>query len=241
MIYLSTNLKLLREGKGWKQSDLAAKIGVAPNTISNYEKGVSQPDYSTLLKLVELFDSAVDVFLYHNLCDPAYIHNYEVKNRKVGSEIVPVIGQELSLMYVPFVNQYVHAGYLRGFSDDTYLSKLPRIPWIVDKEYKGSYMAFEVKGDSMDDGTKDSYIAGDILLCREISHDLWATSKLHFRKWDFVIAHKTDGIIVKRIIEHKVDKATIKVHSLNDQFHDYDINLKDVLKIFNVVKVERKK
>jgi SOS-response transcriptional repressor LexA/predicted DNA-binding transcriptional regulator AlpA len=145
------------------------------------------------------------------------------------------------IMNVPFVNQHVYAGYMRGYTDNTYISSLPKIPWLVDREYKGNYMAFEVKGDSMDDGSRDSYIAGDIVLCREIKQDLWKSSKLHIRKWDFVIAHKTDGLILKQIIEHNVDKGVIRLHSLNEQYPDYDVSLADVLKIFNVVRVDRKK
>lgn len=167
----------------------------------------------------------------------------DIKITKVNnySNAIPVNHEQYSIMEVPFVNQFARAGYMSGYNDVTYIDRLPKVPWMVDKEYKGTYMCFEVKGDSMDDGSRDSYIEGDILLCREIQQQLWATSKLHIRKWDFVIAHKVEGIIVKRIVEHNVEKATIRVHSLNDLYPDYDIQLRHVVKIFNVVKVERKK
>ena len=38
MIFFSRNLKSLREREGIKQADLAQRIGVKANTISNYEK-----------------------------------------------------------------------------------------------------------------------------------------------------------------------------------------------------------
>ena len=99
-------------------------------------------------------------------------------------------------------------------------------------------MAFEVKGDSMNDGTEDSYLEGDRLYCREIGQHLWATSKLHLRKWDFVIVHE-DGILIKRIIDHDVDNHTITIHSLNDMYPDKVIDLIEVRQIFNVIESVR--
>lgn len=67
MIYFSNNLKFLREGRGKKQSELAQSIGVKPNTVSNYEKGVSQPDYDILKMIIELFNVSADEILYSDL------------------------------------------------------------------------------------------------------------------------------------------------------------------------------
>ena len=56
MIFLSGNLIYLRKRCGWKQSDLAAKLGVKANTISNYEKGTTTPDYGVIHKLIRIFE-----------------------------------------------------------------------------------------------------------------------------------------------------------------------------------------
>lgn len=144
------------------------------------------------------------------------------------------------LIQVPLVNQYAYAGYLSGYQNETYMDSLPTIPFIADHEANGKYIAFEVKGDSMNDGTEESYLEGDKLLCREIPQYLWADSKLHIRKWDFVIVHE-DGILVKRIIDHDVQNKTITVHSLNDFYPDKVISLADVRQIFNVVEIQRPK
>ena len=143
-------------------------------------------------------------------------------------------------MHVPLVNQYAYGGYLNGYQDNTYMDSLPTIPFIVDHEGKGNYIVFEVKGDSMNDGTEEGYLEGDRLLCREIPSHLWVDSKLHIKKWDFVIVHE-DGIIVKRIVDHDVDNHTITVHSLNDFYPDRVIDLAEVRQIFNVVELQRPK
>lgn len=155
--------------------------------------------------------------------------------KPIYNEATPI---QQDVVYIPLVNQFAYAGYLDGYTDCTYLDQLPKIPFIVDHEGHGNYIAFEVKGDSMNNGTEESYLEGDRLYCREIAPYLWATSKLHLRKWDFVIVH-TDGIIVKRIIDHDVENHTITIHSLNDMYPDRVIDLCDVKQIFNVIESVR--
>lgn len=67
MIFISKNLELLRKKAKLKQSELAEKLGVKANTISNYEKGVSQPDYVIINKLMNLFDVTSDQLLFSDL------------------------------------------------------------------------------------------------------------------------------------------------------------------------------
>lgn len=155
---------------------------------------------------------------------------------KPESEASPI--DEPIILRVPLVSQYAQAGYLCGYADEAYLATLPTIPYIVDHEAQGHYIAFEVKGDSMNDGTEDAILEGDRLLCREIQPHLWVDSKLHFRKWDFVIVH-TEGILVKRIIDHDVENHTITIHSLNPLYPDKVIDLAEVKQIFNVIELQR--
>lgn len=151
-------------------------------------------------------------------------------------EVAPLMPNHV--IYVPLVNQYAHAGYLSGYADIEYIETLPTIPFLVDQEAHGHYVAFEVKGDSMDDGTDEAYKEGDRLLCREIQPNYWIQSKLHIRKWDFVIVHE-DGILIKRIIDHDTHNHTITVHSLNTFYPDKVIDLVEVRQIFNVVELQR--
>lgn len=67
MIFFSRNLKSLREREGIKQADLAQRIGVKANTISNYEKGVSQPDYTILCLILNIFNVDADSLLYKDM------------------------------------------------------------------------------------------------------------------------------------------------------------------------------
>ena len=51
-------IKQLRQEKGLKQEELAKEFGIAQQTISNYEKGIREPDISTLKKMA-------DFLMYH--------------------------------------------------------------------------------------------------------------------------------------------------------------------------------
>ena len=156
----------------------------------------------------------------------------------MGAEAKPMKLEHI--VFAPLVSQYAYAGYLSGYADEEYIEGLPVVPFFADHEAKGNYVAFEVRGDSMDDGTDEGYMEGDRVLGREIPPDLWVRSKLHIRKWDFIIVH-TEGILIKRIIAHDVDKHLITIHSLNDMYEDKVLDLKDVRKIFNVIELQRPK
>lgn len=140
---------------------------------------------------------------------------------------------------VPLVNQYAYAGYLAGYKDQKYIDQLPIIPFDSEDDPNFRYMAFEMKGNSMDDGSRDSYIEGDKLFCQEIPSHMWDTSKLHTMNWNFVIVYKK-GIIVRKIIDHDIQNRTIVVHPLNPFINDELINLIDVYQIFHVLEYLRK-
>lgn len=135
---------------------------------------------------------------------------------------------------IPLVSQYAYAGYLTGYADPEYIDALPYIDFTPDREMTGNWLAFEVKGDSMDDGTKDGYESGEILVCREVEPNLWKDSRLHINRRDFVIVHE-EGILIKRITDHDVEHHSIIVHSLNPMYKDRTIDLAAVKQIFSVV------
>ena len=141
---------------------------------------------------------------------------------------------------IPLVSQYAYAGYLSGYGDPEYIDKLPRIDFTPDRHMTGNYIAFEVRGDSMNDGTADSYLEGELLICREVEPVYWKDSQLFINKRDFVIIHK-EGILIKRIIAHDVENHTITIHSLNPMYQDEVLDLADVRQIFSVVESRRQR
>jgi transcriptional regulator with XRE-family HTH domain len=62
-------LKPLREGQGWSQRTLAARSGVAQNTISQLERGERQAIPSTVRKLAEALGVEPSVLLAESWID----------------------------------------------------------------------------------------------------------------------------------------------------------------------------
>ncbi len=64
MNLVSKNIKKLRQQKKFTQEDMAVKLFVTRQTISNWETGKSQPDIETLMKIAELFGVDITVLIY---------------------------------------------------------------------------------------------------------------------------------------------------------------------------------
>ncbi|WP_165021543.1 helix-turn-helix transcriptional regulator [Dysgonomonas sp. ZJ279] len=137
---------------------------------------------------------------------------------------------------IPLVPIRARAGYLSGYGDGAYIQELPTIPVITDRTFHGKYMCFEVEGDSMDNDSRSAICDGDIILGREVKKDLWRC-KLYYRDWYFVIVHK-EGIMIKQIVDHDMEKGTITCHSLNPIYgDDFKLQLNDVHELYNVIKI----
>lgn len=208
-------IKLLKECE-LSNYVISKQTHISQSTLGNYKNGKTKPTPANTEILLQFFSTE--------------------NSPNVENEAVPL--NQNYIINVPLVNQYAQAGYSCGYQDAAYIATLPTIPFIIDHEAKGNYVAFEVRGDSMNDGTEESYLEGDRLLCREIAPHLWVDSKLHIRKWDFIIVHE-EGILVKRIIDHDVENHTITIHSLNNMYPDRVIDLAEVKQIFNVIELQR--
>ena len=56
-------LKELRSDKGITQTDLAKALTVDQRTISNWEKGIREPNFDTLLTVSKFFGESTDYLL----------------------------------------------------------------------------------------------------------------------------------------------------------------------------------
>lgn len=215
--------RLLIKGSGFTVEEVADKIGKSRQTLQTYfnhaevDEEIVQ-NVRTKLKLTEIVAT-------------------ESTSKKSSSTANAVLLEENEyvVMMIPLVNKYAYAGYQAGFGDDEYIESLPRVPMMANKEHKGKYFAFEVKGDSMDNGLAGSYQEGMILHARELPKPHWK-DKLHIHKWkNWVIVTKADGILFKQIINHDRGSGIITLHSLNEEYKDFEMNLENVAQLLNVV------
>lgn|GEM_PF-590760 len=73
-------IKMLRQQKGWSQTQLANKLNVHSQHISRYERGNSNPSAETLTKFAEIFGVSVDYLLND---DAENVSTYQIKDKQL--------------------------------------------------------------------------------------------------------------------------------------------------------------
>lgn len=142
-------------------------------------------------------------------------------------------------MLVELVPEYAKAGYLSSYADPEYIESLPKHYFTVNVLARGKYRAFEITGDSMDNGRVGEAIPdGTIVLAREVGKHLWG-SKLHNHKWpNWIFVHRYEGIICKQIAHQDLQTGDLTLRSLNpdrDTYPDIVVNIDDLEQIYNVI------
>ena len=241
-------VQYIMEAEGYNKNSFSVAIGISNNvTITRIINEKRNPSRATCQKIIDRFPQYSFDWLFSgigNILNEGQIVSIKSGEERVETENntnIPFISnanrlETTGFMNVPLVHIRAQCGYLNGYGDEGYLESLPSLPVIVDRTYHGKYMLFEAEGDSMDDGSKDSICDGDIVLAREVNRELWRY-KLHIRDWYFIIVHRTEGIAIKKIVDHDVERGIITCHSLNDMFRDYKVHLSEVAELYNLIKI----
>lgn len=221
---------LISQGFAFSQEDVAQKLGHNKTYLSQIITGRKPMSDKFVTNFCRVFNKCNPDYLLREIGDISITPEDTLKQISTSKAL-----DNLDFMNVPLVPVRGKAGYLTGYGDMDYIDSLATMPVLVDKTYKGKYRCFEVDGDSMDDGTRDAICDKDIVLGRDIKRELWK-SKLHINDWNFIIVHK-DGITIKRISRHDVENGIIKCHSLNSLYDDFELNLNNVIELYNLVKI----
>ncbi|BBQ09302.1 S24 family peptidase [Elizabethkingia anophelis] len=218
--YVNSYLAEAFEKLGRKQKDVISDLGKSQPYVSALMSGkkIVGKDIAKLLNELYGFDEGKILTNSAGVDSPLK----EVKQKKYTTTLE-----------VKIVTMKARAGFSDSYYADEYLEDMPTVLIEADREYKGNYLAFEVDGDSME----PEYNKGDIVICREVKRDLWKY-KLHYKDYDFIIAHGTKGIMLKEITSHDPETGEITCHSLNNENgknKDFTLNLKEVAFLYNVV------
>lgn len=93
---LGKQLKEARAGANLSQEELAKRIGVSRQTISNWENCRSYPDIGSLIKLSDLYGLSLDAMLKEDRGIPEHFEDLSKKRRK-GCQITLEVGILLEL------------------------------------------------------------------------------------------------------------------------------------------------
>lgn len=106
----------------------------------------------------------------------------------------------------------------------------------VDHVARGNYISFEVKGESMDTGSRQSFEAGDKVLVRELDRVHWRG--LRYDKRPYWVVVFESSVLLKQIIGQDTEHGTLTLHSLNPspEYADFTISENDVRHLYYVIK-----
>jgi len=247
--YQGKNFKSFLSSRKIGASKAAEILGVSRQTVYQYFKS-SSLERETVNNILSKFNTTEEeVFGISKSSTPVKRLNQNAKDigstdiyEEDGDNKFTEISPGRYRMGIDLVPVYAQAGYLTGYADKEYIEELPKHYITVDRFVRGKYMAFEISGDSMDNGDiKEAMPHGTIATGREVKRDLWR-SKLHNHEWpNWIIVHRYEGVVAKQIGKQCLETGTLTLRSLNHdkvRYPDFEVKLDDCVQIFNVVKRE---
>ena len=216
MIFLASNLKVLRKKSGLTQTQLAEELGVQRTMISAYEDGRSEPRLSTILTLTKIFDVSIDELTSWDIAAKGrqFLQREKLK-------ILTVTLDQNDQERISMVGKKASAGYLNGYADPEYMENLPNfgLPNLTANQ---TYRAFEISGDSMLPLVPGTIVVGAYLESPE---------EIKNGK-TYVLVTKNDGIVYKRVFNYIAERGKLFVVSDNQSYKPYDISIQEVIEIW---------
>lgn len=245
------NLKSLRVESGLKQEEIAFLVGITGKNWSSYERGKTEPNIDTLVKLANEFKITVDTLVSGDVspiaktlvrkkqenarpnvsrsASPLEVGRVEEPFIDFGSRTPKVVTVDsLGRDNVSFVPVKARAGYLLGYGDAEFVETLPTysLPGITN----GTYRMFEVEGQSMVTTLYES----DLIIGRFVENmGEIRSDRVH------VVVTKRDGVVVKRVI-NRLEKDGVLILNSDNQRHKGDyppiiVRAEEVLEIWYAV------
>lgn len=131
---IASQIKKLRNGRGWTQPQLADKLSVSKQTISNWETGIKVPRMGSLQKLSLLFNIPVSELVDDN----------DTFNKP--SNVIYPLSDSLQRVKIPIIGQIACGDpitaeeNIEGYTEETFEKPIP----------SGDLFALRCKGHSME-------------------------------------------------------------------------------------------
>ena len=140
----------------------------------------------------------------------------------------------ISVPVIPFRAMAGSTGWYEDVFADEWKEKRTVIAPLGAKAI--DHAIFTVTGDSME----PTLIEGDEILAKHVPFDCYKENRLRIYNYSiWIIATKSEGILIKNITEHDVENHTITCHSFNDKYSDFVLDLSEVKDIYHIVSLTR--
>lgn len=216
---ISLKLKELRKEKNLSQKELSSLIKIDSSQYGKIERGVLKPTLEQLIELSSVFGVSIDYLLLGKEQNTPKETNIEAK---VPQVITIDSNDNDNVVMVPVKAQ---AGYLNGYGDQKFISKLPtyRLPNVSN----GVFRMFQVKGHSMIPTLhQNSYVVGQFV-------ENWITDIKDNRI--YVIISEEDGVVVKRCLNRIEKYGNLFAKSDNrKEYPSYNIEKDSIKEVWEV-------
>lgn len=219
MSKISFNIRFLRELKKLSQEQMADELNITRARLGAYEEGRNEPPIEILIRLSEYFHVAIDALVKADLRKTDIKGMLNIGNNRL---LFPVIIDKENNDQIEVISVNASAGYLNGYADPEYIEKLPSMN--LPFSFTGKHRSFPIKGDSMPPLITGDYVIGKYV---ESTNDI-VNGKT------YILLSKTEGIVYKRVYKKDNDQ-TLELNSDNKSYEPYNINLQDVLEIWEFV------
>jgi len=224
------NIALLRKRKKRSQDDLSSSLGIPRSTWSGYERGISEPSFTTLIKISEYFKVSIDNILVPDLTklpeskisaiEREREYDLEGKHIRVLTTTVDSDDNE----NIELVPQKASAGYTTGHSDPKFVQELAKfqLPFLGRNR---THRTFQIKGDSMPPLKTGYWVTGSYL------QDL---SEIKDGK-PYIIVTKNDGIVFKLVYNKIENSKSLLLVSTNPIYEPYLVPVEEILEVWQFV------
>ncbi|MDB5279151.1 LexA family transcriptional regulator [Ferruginibacter paludis] len=205
------NLKYLRKLRGWTQEEFAVKLGIKRSLIGAYEEERADPRLEVLEIVCDIFKLTLDELLLKDLSNTASTYLAKRRQQKM-------LTAERNIIH--FVPVKAAAGYLAGYADSEFIDELNTftLPMLAG----GNYRAFEIIGDSMLPTPSGSIIVGEKV---DFNEDVKSDQA-------YIVISRHEGIVYKRVVKNNKLKNKFTLVSDNPQYQPYQVNVEDVVELW---------
>jgi transcriptional regulator with XRE-family HTH domain len=205
------NLKYLRKLRGWTQEEFAVKLGIKRSLIGAYEEERADPRLEVLEVVCDIFKLTLDEILLKDLSNTASTYLAKRRQQKM-------LTAERNVIH--FVPVKAAAGYLAGYADSEFIDELNTftLPMLAG----GNYRAFEIIGDSMLPTPSGSIIVGEKV---DFKEDVKSDQA-------YIVISRHEGIVYKRVVKNNKLKNKFTLVSDNPQYQPYQVNIEDVVELW---------
>lgn len=241
---------LILQGRAASQRELATRMGYNPSAFSQILNG-HVPVSDKFLNRLAAFESKINInWIKYDKGEMLFSSNPLVESSVTGEQDDFEYFTEnnngarfykrgdqlyMTVRHVPFAA----FGRFANESDrlDPQYDEWREETYEVDRVARGHYLSFEVQGDSMDTGTRQSFEAGDKVLCRELERVFWR-DRIRFESHPYWVVVFGSSVLIKQMTAQDMERGVLTFHSLNPspQYADFELNMDEIRMLFYVIK-----